>query len=312
MGANVSTQVATVTSTLQNVQNQSCQNESAIDQSIGNINVDLIGANCGTISFTNSANVNQVCDLSGTASALAQAATALTDQQKSSLSLSANVSTQVQDNTTKISNIINSKCGSASQINQSVKGANITLQPYVAPDGTVTPANCNILQFANSASAQQQCVLATVAEALSQTQQTAAATQTQESIGSLLSSLITGPLLLLALPVIAIIVIIVIVVIVKMLKKKPAEGDASALLGATGDSGGTQKCSQDASGKNYADPNGMYDCTPDQLKGGGRRRSRSRPSFGSDIRFENLPIVVVGIGMLVYYAKLTDPNNRKE
>ena len=74
MGANVSTQVATVTHSLENAQKTDCKNEAQIDQSIGNISVSLIGAKCGNIEFSNQAKINQTCDLSGAASALAQAA----------------------------------------------------------------------------------------------------------------------------------------------------------------------------------------------------------------------------------------------
>ncbi len=308
MGANVSTQVATVSTTLQNVQQTNCKNDSEIDQSIGNIEVNLVGSKCGDISFTNTATVSQMCDLSGTASALAQAAQGLSAQQKASLSLSANISTGVQDNTTKIQQILDANCGSASKINQTIKGAKITIQPYVSADGrTVIPASCDILKFANSAGAQQQCILKTVTDTVSKLDQSQAAVQTQESIGSLISGLLTGPMLLIFGPIILIILVVVVIVIVRMLKKKPDDASALAGLGDDTTTGGTVKCSQNASGKNIADANGLYDCSPGDLqKGGGSRRKRK-----SGIRYENLPIVVIGIFMLVWYAKITDPANKE-
>jgi hypothetical protein len=220
MGANVSTQIAKATTELANVQSNNCQNDSQIDQSIGNINVNLVGASCGNIEFSNTAVVNQMCDLSGAAKALAEAAQGLTADQKSTLSLSANVSTGITENTTKIQTILNNNCGNASLVKQKISGANITLQPYVSADGkTVIPASCDILKFANSASAQQQCVLKTVSEQVSKLDQKQDAKQVTE-----FPPLLSGLLMFMLLPAIGIGVIIFIIVIMKMLKKKDGAG----------------------------------------------------------------------------------------
>lgn len=298
MGANVSTQIAKATSVLENVQENTCENASQIFQNISGLNITLRGSSC-PLEITNEAKVEQICDLSATSSALAEAAQQLTADQKSTLSLSANVSTGIQENTSIIKNILKNKCGSASLIKQNIENVNLIVEPYVSPDGkTVIPADCGILRFANKANAQQQCVLKAVNDSVSKLKQDQAAKQVTEfpPIFSLLGMLIFGP-------IIAIVVIVVIVTIVKMLKK-PKNDDASALL--AGSSDGKQRCSQDPkTGKNYADPNGPYSCSEAELKGGGRRR---RSSQGFDIRFENLPIVVIGLFMLVWYARMTDPN----
>jgi hypothetical protein len=299
MGANVSTQISTVTTTLNNAQKNNCRNESSIDQSIGNINVNLVGANCGTIEFSNQATVSQMCDLSGAAKSLAEAAQGLTAEQKSTLSLSANVSTGVQDNTTTINTILENECGNSQKIKQKISGANITLQPYVSPDGkTMIPASCDILRFANSASAQQQCILKTVSDSLAKIDQKQAAKQVTE-----FPPLLSGMLMFLLLPAIGIGVIIFIIVIIKMLKPK----DQGMAIPPPGGKTGATGTSMGASGANVS---GLFQQGMSMFSKG---KSGTEKKFGgaklcsAHIRTENIPIVVLGILMLVWYAKMTDP-----
>jgi len=308
MGANVSTQIATATTAISNTQNNNCQNDSEIDQSIGTINVNLVGSHCGDIEVTNTAVVSQKCDLSGTASALAQAAQGLTADQKSTLSLSANVSTGIQENTTKIATILNNNCGNASLIKQKIQGANITVQGTWSPDGkTYVPASCDILKFANSASAQQQCVLKTVSDAVSKLDQTQATKQVTE-----FPPIFSGLLMFLLLPAIGIGVIIFIIVIAKMLKKKDAGGPiidpktgkpvipasasaASSIQGAT-EAVSAGKGLVEAGKGLFGSAKGLFG----KKKGGGG---------GEGVRTENIPIVALGILMLVWYAKMTEPRS---
>lgn len=296
MGANVSTQIARATTELSNVQKNECKNQSQIEQTIGNINVNLVGASCGNIEFTNTATVNQMCDLSGAAKALAEAAQGLSAEQKSTLSLSANVSTGITENTTKIQTILENDCGNESLIKQKIQGANITLQPYVSADGkTVIPASCDILKFANSASAQQQCVLKTVSDQLSKLDQKQDAKQVTE-----FPPLLSGLLMFMLLPAIGIGVIIFIIVIMKMLKKKDGAG-GPIIDPKTGKPIGGMSAS---SIQGTADSVGAAAGTVKSLAGMFNKKKGGGSSSG--VRTENIPIVALGILMLVWYAKMTD------
>lgn len=310
MGANVSTQISSATTAMQNVQKTKCQNDSNIDQSIGNINISLVGANCGNIEISNTANVSQTCDLGATASALAQAAQGLTAEQKASLSLSANVSTGVQNNTTTIQQIIEQECGNSTKIAQKIKGANITLQPYVSPDGkTVIPASCDILKFANSASAQEQCILKTITDSVAKLEQKQEAKQTQESIGSLISGLLLGPLLIILIPVV---LIGGIVFVMRMMKKpatpmdmgklgaKPGAAAATPGSSSTGASIGKQASGfGDAAAGVVSGISSVANAFKSFKTGGGRAAAVS-------VNTENIPIVVFAVLMLVWYAKMTE------
>ncbi len=315
MGANVSTQVATATTTLTNVQKVGCKNDAQIDQSIGNINVNLVGAKCGNIEFTNQANINQICDLSGSAQALANSAQQLSAAQKAALSLSVNVSTGVQENTTTIQQVLEQKCGNAAAINQTIKGANITLQPYVGPDGTVIPASCDVLKFANSASAQNQCILKAVSDALGKTENVQQATQAQESITGFLTALLAAPLMLLLLPAIGIGIIIFIIIIARMLRKPEAPADLSKFgqgAAATGASAGKIGATTTTSAGKPGSTSTNYGALASQGLGflssfGKKKGGGSKYMNFSSINLNNVPIVVFAILMLVWYAKTTEP-----
>lgn len=290
MGANVSTSVASATSIIKNTQSASCTNASSIIQGIKGLDIQIEGASCGDITVRNTATVQQTCDLSAMASALAEAASQMSAEQKAALSLSANISTQVQDNKQIIESELNLKCGNESAILQSIEGVKFTVKPYVYVDPVtkktvVVPASCNTATFANEASAQQQCALKMVTDAISKTDTTQTAVQTQESI---ISGLISGLMLPLLIGGGLLIAPIIIIVIVKMLKKPTTPVDLGPEMGAVG----TEAANTELP---------VYQDYVDVQKGGARRRSR-----GSNVNTQNIPIVVLGILMLVWYSKTTD------
>lgn len=287
MGANASTQKQTLITTIQNESKASCKTQQDANQQINGLTISLIDSNCKDIEVLNRAKLSSQCDLGAMSRALAEASMELTAQQTTSLLPGINVNTSEQDRQTHIKNKLEAECGQTQLVKQKIEDAVITLQG----------SSCDNLKVMNDLDATSQCVLKLAFDAVDKQ---AAAGSTAQKTGSLIPDIGVKLGVGLGLGLVGIVVVVVIIImVVRSRKKKGEEGQ-----GEEGPPGGEQGLYEE----------GAYAGEGQQ---GGRRRRRRGGLLGGiggwgsithkDINWGNVPITVLGIMMLVWYAKMTEP-----
>jgi len=167
MGANVSSTYQKTTQKLQSTLSNNCKPNTNVRQVISDINFTLGGqASCGIIRFQNKARATATCNLDSTAQMLAEAMNNLTEKQKAGLGI--NVSNSQAINKATILTRLNNACGSASAVEQNIKGINFNI---------IDQASCDLLEFMNDADATSVCVSNLVNQAFSKLENTAVKSQ---------------------------------------------------------------------------------------------------------------------------------------
>ena len=275
MGANVSKSVQKVREVIENTSKTACVNDANITQSIKGLNVHLKGLSCGELLVANKASIAQTCDMNAISNALAQASMGASKEQLATLGLAVNVSDSVQDRESNIKNIIEAKCGSSARVQQNIEGVTMVVEPWESSTGEILKPDCDTLKFLNDANVTQQCIMKTVMDSVSQTKQEVKDKQTVKfPIGITIG---------IGLGVVGFIVIAVVIgMLIKNSGKKKAT--TTATKATTAKTSTTSTVGATISGPDTA------------LQVGG----------GYEINLKNAPITVMGIMMLVWYAKMTD------
>lgn len=230
MGANVSSQIQKINTSITTDISSGCQQEANTEQTIQGLKIKLQGCNCGDVVLQNNAVINQTCDLDQISSTIAQATQAATASQVAGLGLFPNVSTSISERQQAIKQKLTSKCGNAANVKQTIQNSEIDMSPWCFPGPTIFssptcyPCECGNISVVNSMNAQQQCVAKLVNEARDTLVQTAKADQKNSIIPDL------GSLLVFSL--LPCIVIIVIIIIVNLAKKGKASSSGGPDAGA--------------------------------------------------------------------------------
>jgi len=276
MGINASTQKQKVVSILENNAKANCKTSQNVQQTIQGLSISLVDSNCKDINVQNRAKVASQCELGAMASALAKASMDLSADQTATLGLGMNINTSEQERQSIIKNKIEANCGSDQNVKQTIEGQTISLKG----------STCNDINVMNDLDATSQCVLKLAFDAVDQS----AAKGSTKQVVKFPLGLSIG----LGLGVVGIVVIAVIIFMVVKGKKKGEQGEAGeAGAGAAGETGPMQGVAGEAG----------------PMQGGRRRRRRGRGRTsvnGGQINWKNVPITVLGIMMLVWYAKMTD------
>jgi hypothetical protein len=270
MGVNASTQKQRLTSIIQNQSKATCKTRQGATQEIKGLNISLQDSNCKDIQVLNRAKLASQCDIGAMASALAQASMELSADQTATLGLGLNVNTSEQDRTSIIKQKIEAECGTDQQVKQTIEDAVISLKG----------SSCDKLKVMNDLDATSQCVLKLAFDAVDK--------QTAEGSTKQTVKFPIGLSIGIGLGVVGLVIVaVIIIMLLKGGKKKPA-------LAAEGEAG--------AAGYEAA---GAAQVGAQQ--GGRRRRRRGRRGARGQINWNNVPITVIGILMLVWYAKMTEP-----
>jgi hypothetical protein len=151
MGANVSTSVKDISSSLDQTMSQHCDARAVTQQEIDNLRITNI--DCPEIHIGNISKIRTNCSIDAMSQTLAENAAKLTAQQQAGLGL--NISTDVDVQKNHIKTKLESSCSSPAIIKQKLK--NIKL------DGV----KCNLLDLMNRGDARTQCLMSTVADTVS-------------------------------------------------------------------------------------------------------------------------------------------------
>ena len=269
MGVNVSKSVQKAKQTIQNSASLACTNVADVQQNIRGVKVELSGVNCGDISFVNRSSIAQSCDLGAMSKALAQASMRASSEQLATLGLAANVNTSVEERESEIKTKLEAKCGSTALVRQNIEDNWFKIEPWESRAGKVYMPSCDVVEYLNDSNVTQQCVMKTIMDSIDTSKMESDAKQTVKfPIGITLG---------IGLGIVAFIIITVVIIMV-MKKKKPGTSEgAEGMEGMEGMEGAV----------------------------GGARRSRKRGTT-SNINWRNVPITVLGIMMLVWYAKMTE------
>lgn len=281
MGANVSTQVQRVTQIVENTSKATCKQSADVRQEMKGLRIKLVGANCGDILIQNKARIAQDCDMDSLAKALAEASMELDTEQTASLGFFPNVDTGVQERESILKTHLEQECGTDAKLKQNIEDVEIELKPYEDSRGRVYPPSCDTIGILNDAGVTQQCVMKQAIDAIDKSAQGKKSKQTQKfpiglSIG-------------IGLGVIGLVVVAVVIVMVLKGGKKDD--------GAEGAEGG------ELTDADFADADAAG-----QFGGKRKRRRGAKRLFTSSgqINWRNVPVTVIGIMMLVWYAKATE------
>lgn len=210
MGGNLSTVKNKAISTIESSSKASCKNYQQVDQEMKNVNVELIGADCGPIFIGNRAVMQADCDMDQFASALAEASMDLEISQAAGLTLPGtfNISSTQSEREQAIRQQLEIDCGNEQKIKQKTANINVTLRPD--PIGG-TPASCKSLDIINEAELTTACVIKSVSDVIAKVEDKIAIKQTNE----------VSPLALLLLMIPLIIVGVILYYVFRAQKKKP-------------------------------------------------------------------------------------------
>lgn len=184
MGGNVSVQTH-VNKTVQTFKEKSsCSGNIDISQTISGIKIKPIGCPPPSFTFENDSKGVAVCDESSMIDQLAKDASKMTDKQKSSLSLSANLDASVFDNETSVKQAIKKKCHEKADAKQTI--SNIDYEPNctgMSTEAMIATSKAAQTAFENRSSLTAMCVSRLVSTADQNTDSTQDDSQTNVGIG---------------------------------------------------------------------------------------------------------------------------------
>lgn len=154
MGASVNVTNTAITRSMASTLSQSCESSSAVVNVIENIKIKLSGnASCGAIKFINVATASSVCDMTMAADVLASFQDDISSEATAGLGLSVNATDTRKSE--DIKQEMETKCGSAALIENSMRGIDIEVSGN---------AQCDSIEFMNQADATSSCVMKMVSD----------------------------------------------------------------------------------------------------------------------------------------------------